>query len=125
AGDDGENTQLFLGFIGGLQKFLPAAMPLLAPNINSYRRLRRHSTAPINLHWGIENRTVGLRVPMSGPGSRRVENRVAGADANPYRATPASLACGWIGMTEEIEPTDPLTGSAYRMAQTLPQQMPE
>lgn len=122
---ESENTELFLWHIGGLQKFLPAAMPLFAPNVNSYRRLRRHSTAPINVHWGIENRTVGLRVPLSSPEARRVENRIAGADANPYLAIAASLACGYIGMVEEIEPTDPIRGSAYRLAQTLPQQMPE
>ena len=122
---DGGNSQLFRWFIGGLQKFMPAAMPLFAPNVNSYRRLRRYSTAPINVHWGLENRTVGLRVPMSGPDARRVENRIAGADANPYLAIAASLACGLIGMLEEIEPTEPIKGSAYRLAQTLPQQMPE
>ena len=122
---DGRNTRLFLNFLGGLQKYLPAAMPLLAPNVNSYRRLRRYSTAPINVHWGIENRTVGLRVPMSGPESRRIENRIAGADANPYLAIAASLACGYLGMVDGLEPTEPIKGSAYRMAQTLPQQMPE
>lgn len=125
SGPDGADTPLFRHFIGGLQKFLPAAMLLLAPNVNSYRRLRRYSTAPINVHWGIENRTVGLRVPISGPEARRVENRLAGADANPYLAIAASLACGWLGMTEAMEPTEPIKGSAYRLAQTLPQQMPE
>ena len=100
-------------------------MPLMAPNINSYRRLRRWSTAPINVHWGIENRTVGLRVPISSPEARRVENRIAGADANPYLAMAATLACGWLGITGEIEPNDPIKGTAYRLAQTLPQQMPE
>lgn len=122
---DGGHSRLFLCFIGGLQKFLPAAMPLMAPNVNSYRRLRRWSTAPINVHWGIENRTVGLRVPISRPEATRVENRIAGADANPYLAIAAGLACGWLGMTEELEPTDPIKGTAYRLAQTLPQQMPE
>ena len=58
---DGDPSPEFHWFIGGLQKFLGAAMLLMAPNINSYRRLRRWSTAPINVHWGIENRTVGLR----------------------------------------------------------------
>ena len=76
-------TELFLRHIAALQRYLPAAMPLLAPNVNSYRRLRRYSDAPINLHWGWENRTVGLRVPDSTWVARRVENRVAGADANP------------------------------------------
>src|SRR5687768_12629991 len=122
---DGGASEMFRWFIGGLQKFLPAAMPLLAPNVNSYRRLRRWSTAPINVHWGVENRTVGLRVPISSPEARRVENRIAGADANPYLAIAASLACGWLGMVGEIEPTDAIKGTAYRLAQTLPQQMPE
>lgn len=121
----GADTEIFRHFIGGLQEHLPAAMPLLAPNVNSYRRLRRHSTAPINVHWGVENRTVGLRVPASRPEARRVENRLAGADANPYLAIAASLACGWLGISRAIEPSDPMKGSAYRLAQTLPQQMPE
>lgn len=126
AGENGERfSPLFLSFIGGLQKFLPAAMPLLAPNVNSYRRLRRYSTAPINVHWGIENRTVGLRVPDCDPQSTRVENRVAGADANPYLAIAATLACGWLGMVHGLEASDPVRGSAYRLAQTLPQQLPE
>lgn len=125
AGEGGPYSELFLQYIAGLQKYLPAAMPLLAPNINSYRRLRRYSTAPINTQWGVENRTAGLRVPESGPEARRVENRVAGADANPYLAIAASLACGWLGIEQGLEPTDPIKGSAYRLAQTLPQQMPE
>jgi glutamine synthetase len=95
-------------------------MPLLAPNVNSYRRLMRHSDAPINTHWGYDNRTVGLRVPHSEPESRRVENRIAGADANPYLAAAASLACGYIGMTERLKPRAPVEGSAYRLAHTLP-----
>ncbi len=126
AGQGGERfSRLFYHFVGGLQKYLPAAMLLFGPNVNSYRRLRRYSTAPINVHWGIENRTVGLRVPASTPESTRIENRVAGADANPYLAIAATLACGWLGIEQELEPTDPVKGSAYRLAQTLPQQMPE
>jgi glutamine synthetase len=117
---DGKSSPLFESHIAGLQKYLPAAMLLLAPNVNSYRRLRRHSDAPINLHWGWENRTVGLRVPDSAGSARRVENRVAGADANPYLAIAASLACGYLGIVEELEPTKPIEGSAYRLAQTLP-----
>ncbi|MFO1068882.1 MAG: glutamine synthetase family protein [Geminicoccaceae bacterium] len=125
AGDGEPYSPLFLNYVAGLQKYLPAAMPLMAPNVNSYRRLRRYSTAPINTHWAVENRTVGLRVPESGPDSRRIENRVAGADANPYLAIAATLACGWLGIEQELEPTDPIKGSAYRRAQTLPQQMPD
>ena len=124
AGEGDETcSSLFTSFIGGLQKYLPQAMPLLAPNVNSYRRLRRWSSAPINVQWGWENRTVGLRVPASSPQARRVENRIAGADANPYLAIAASLACGYLGMTDDLEPTDPIAGNAYKLPQTLPQQM--
>jgi glutamine synthetase len=100
-------------------------MPLLAPNVNSYRRLVRHMSAPVNLHWGRENRTAGLRVPESGPEARRVENRVPGADANPYLVIAASLACGYIGMVNELEPTSPVTGSAYRLKFALPRYLPD
>ena len=84
AAADGEHhRRCSCSYIAGLQKYLPAAMPLLAPNVNSYRRLRRYSDAPINLHWGWENRTVGLRVPDSQRAARRVENRVAGRRRQP------------------------------------------
>ena len=119
----GEDSALFRHHIGGLQRYLPAAMPLLAPNVNSYRRLRPYSDAPINLHWGVDNRTVGLRVPVSNAAQRRVENRVAGADANSYLAIAASLACGYLGMVERRKPTKPISGSAYRLAFTLPRQL--
>lgn len=122
---DDDYAPLFLHHIAGLQRYLPAAMPILAPNVNSYRRLRRHSDAPINCHWGWENRTVGLRVPESRREGRRVENRVAGADANPYLAIAASLACGYLGMIEGREPTAELKDSAYNREPTLPRQLPD
>lgn len=115
----GKDSTLFLHHIGGLQRYLPAAMPLLAPNVNSYRRLMPYSDAPINVHWGHDNRTVGLRVPHSDSDNRRVENRIAGVDANPYLAIAASLACGYLGMTEKIDPNNPVEGNAYRYAFSL------
>ncbi|MDH3474853.1 MAG: glutamine synthetase family protein [Rhodospirillales bacterium] len=117
---NGADTKLFLHHIGGLQKHLPSAMPLLAPNVNSYRRLTPESDAPINTHWGYDNRTTGLRVPHAEPAARRVENRVAGADANPYLAIAASLACGYLGMVDKLDPRPPVEGSAYRLAHSLP-----
>ncbi len=119
----GEDSPLFHAYVAGLQKYLPAAMPLLAPNVNSYRRLLRHSDAPINVQWGRDNRTTGLRVPVSSAEARRVENRVAGADANPYLALAASLAAGYLGIVEELEPSDPVEGSAYDLAHTLPRHL--
>ena len=113
AAKDNKDSALFLSHIAGLQKHLPAAMPLIAPNVNSYRRLVKWSSAPINTHWGHENRTVGLRVPESMADSRRVENRVPGADANPYLAIAASLACGYLGMVGKLKPKPSVQGDAY------------
>ena len=62
---DGTPSPLFFSHIGGLQKYMPAAMALFCANVNSYRRLTRYLSAPINVHWGYDNRTAGLRVPMS------------------------------------------------------------
>ncbi|UUX50555.1 glutamine synthetase family protein [Nisaea acidiphila] len=123
ANEDGTHSEAFLHFIGGLQKYLPAGMPFLAPYVNSYRRLIPDSDAPINMHWGVDNRTTGLRVPVSGAEQRRVENRVAGADANPYLAMAASLACGYLGLVEEIEPSAPIETSAYSLAAKLPRHL--
>jgi glutamine synthetase len=120
SGRDGKQSKHFLNHIGGLQRYLAAALPLLAPNVNSYRRLVPDSDAPTNVHWAIDNRTVSLRVPSSDATNLRVENRVPGADANPYLAFAASLACGYLGMVERIKPSDPVEGSAYRYAHTLP-----
>ncbi len=110
---NGKDTKLFLSHIAGLQKHLPASMPLFAPFVNSYRRLVRFLSAPINTHWGHENRTVGLRVPISDTPNRRIENRVPGADANPYLAIAGSLACGYLGMINDLKPTKAMEGNAY------------
>ncbi len=120
AGRDGKPSKLFLNHIGGLQRYMAAALPLMAPNVNSYRRLVPESDAPTNVHWAIDNRTVSLRVPSSDASNMRIENRVPGADANPYLVMAATLACGYLGMVERIKPSDPVTGSAYRYAHTLP-----
>ena len=110
---DGEATELFYGYLGGLQRYMPDAMLIFAPYVNSYRRFLSPWSSPINLAWAIDNRTVGLRVPDSGPDDRRVENRLAGSDVNPYLVLAATLACGYLGMTEGLKPTDPAEGSAY------------
>jgi glutamine synthetase len=123
--DSGEPSPLFYACIAGLQKYLPAAMAFFAPNINSYRRIAGRESAPINVHWGYDNRTVGLRIPHAPGQSRRLENRVAGADANPYVAIAASLACGYLGMVEMLEPSEPLEGSAYDLPYGLPRNLDE
>jgi glutamine synthetase len=91
AGPNGEETPEFLNFVGGLQRHMPAAIAGDRPYVNSYRRYVRGHAAPINLEWGRDNRTTGLRVPVSSPDARRIENRLAGMDCNPYLCIAASL----------------------------------
>ena len=122
---DGTPSALFFSHIAGLQRYVPAAMSLFAPNVNSYRRMTRYQMAPINVQWGYDNRTAGLRVPVSTPEARRIENRVGGADANPYLAIAASLACGYLGMIEELQPTEPVAGSAHELPFSLPRSLDE
>ncbi len=113
AGPQGGETDAFFHFIGGLQKHLPQVIAILAPYVNSFRRYVRDFAAPINLAWGRDNRTTGLRIPISDPESRRVENRIAGMDCNPYLGIAASLACGYLGLTNEIWPSQSVKGEAY------------
>jgi glutamine synthetase len=120
---DGSPSALFFSHIAGLQRYLPAAMSLFAPNVNSYRRITRVSLAPINVQWGYDNRTAGLRVPVSDPEDRRVENRLGGADANPYIAMAASLVCGYLGMVQNLQPTEPISGSAHDLPWDLPRSL--
>ncbi len=119
------HSELFMHFIAGLQKYTPAVTALLAPNVNSYRRLTFGESAPRNVQWGVENRTCGLRVPFSEPNARRVENRFAGADANPYLALAATLACGYLGMMEKLDPLPEMKSSAYELPYSLPRSLEE
>ena len=117
---NGAPSKNFNYFIGGLQRYLPNAMAFFAPYVNSYRRLVKNSAAPTNVRWGADNRTVGLRVPHASPAARRVENRLVGADTNPYLAMAATLACGYLGMKEKIKPSAEMKGNAYNKAHELP-----
>ncbi|NNE82239.1 MAG: glutamine synthetase [Silicimonas sp.] len=119
--DEAENeTGEFAHFIGGLQRYLPAATILFAPYVNSYRRYVKDHAAPINLEWARDNRTTAIRVPVSDAQARRVENRIAGMDCNPYLGIAASLACGYLGMVEGITPKDEFSGDAYDADEELP-----
>ena len=112
-GPQGGETDAFYNFIGGLQHHLPQVIPLLAPYVNSYRRYVKDHAAPINLEWGRDNRTTGIRVPISDPASRRIENRVAGMDCNPYLGIAASLAAGYLGLMREERAEKQFRGDAY------------
>ncbi len=106
----GEKTELFFHYIGGLQQLMVHMLPLVAPNVNSFRRFLPNSSTPINTCWGYENRNCSIRIPESTLQATRAENRIAGADANSYLAIAASLLGGYIGMVERIAPTAPTEG---------------
>ncbi|NBZ89436.1 glutamine synthetase family protein [Stagnihabitans tardus] len=113
AGPKGVETPAFFDFIGGMQNHLTGAIALLAPYVNSYRRYVPDFAAPINLEWGRDNRTTGLRIPISSPAGRRIENRLPGMDCNPYLGIAATLACGYLGLMEKKGARAEFTGSAY------------
>jgi len=117
--NDGETPE-FMHFIGGLQKYLSPATIVFAPYVNSFRRYVKDHAAPINLEWGRDNRTTAIRVPVAEPQARRIENRLPGMDCNPYLGIAASLACGYLGMTEKIKPNAEFTGDAYDAEEELP-----
>lgn len=100
-------------FVGGLQRLAPALAALVAPTVNSYRRLVPGYWAPNAATWGIDNRTVAIRVIRGGSKSQRIEFRIPGADTNPYLALAATLGAGLWGIEHAIEPLPACTGNAY------------
>ncbi|WP_370931148.1 glutamine synthetase family protein [Bartonella sp. DGB1] len=112
--DDGNESNIFFNYLGGLQKHMSSAIVMLAPYVNSYRRLVPDAAAPVNVHWGYDNRTAAFRVPISNANARRIENRIPASDANSYLAIAASLACGLIGIIDKLIPDAPSkTGVNY------------
>jgi len=118
--EDGSETEAFFHFIGGMQKHVPNALVMMAPYVNSYRRLTQAASAPVNNKWGYDNRTTAFRVPRSDPAARRVENRIPSSDANPYLALAASLACGLIGLINKLPAEDPVLTTANEDEIDLP-----
>ncbi|MDN4147317.1 glutamine synthetase, partial [Pseudomonas tohonis] len=92
---------------------------LFCPNANSYRRFQANSYAPLAPTWGVDNRTVSLRVPGGPAYTRHIEHRICGADANPYLAAAAILAAIHRGIRDEIDPGEPVEGNGYAQAKEL------
>ncbi len=122
---EGGETDAFMHFIAGLQNHMPEALAVIAPYVNSYRRYVKDHAAPINLEWGRDNRTTGIRVPLSSSNARRVENRLAGMDCNPYLGIAASLACGYLGLKAGKMPQPEFKGDAYIGDGDIPRTMGE
>jgi glutamine synthetase len=113
AADDPMQNELLLHSIGGLKAAMAESMLIFAPNANSYRRFRRNSYAPVSASWGINNRTVSIRIPAGAANSCHIEHRPSGADANPYLVMAAILAGMHYGITEKADPGNPVVGNGY------------
>jgi glutamine synthetase len=116
ASDDPAGTPLLRHAIGGLRATLADGMAVFAPHANSYRRFRAMSYAPVAPTWGVNNRSVSLRVPAGPAASRHVEHRVAGADANPYLVAALVLGGMQHGIDNDIDRGPPVVGNGYEQA---------
>jgi glutamine synthetase len=117
AADDPVGTPLLRHAIGGLKATMAESLLLFAPNGNSYRRFRSQSYAPIAASWGINNRSVSLRIPIGPAASRHLEHRIAGADANPYLVVATVLAGIERGTRQRLDPGPPVVGNGYAIAE--------
>ena len=116
ASEDPAGTPALRHAVGGMKSLLADGMAIFAPNANSYRRFRANSYAPVAPTWGVNNRTVSLRVPAGPPKTRHIEHRVAGADANPYLALATLLASVHHGLSGKVDPGPPIAGDGYAAA---------
>ncbi|MCB1623211.1 MAG: glutamine synthetase [Pseudomonadales bacterium] len=107
-------SQLLRNAIGGLRATMAESLAVFAPNANSYRRFVSESYAPIAASWGINNRSVSLRVPAGPPASRHLEHRIAGADANLYLTVATVLGAVREGIASQLDPGPPVEGNGYR-----------
>jgi glutamine synthetase len=126
--DDGteKGSPLLKNAIGGCLLNMADSVAILAPSYNAYRRFQKGCHAPTFPSWGYENRTVAVRVPAGSHVARRLEHRVAGADANPYLLFAVLLSAMLDGIEQNLSPGDPITGDGYSQEEaTLPVYMPD
>jgi glutamine synthetase len=97
--------------IGGLLNMMRASSLVFAPHLNSYRRLQPNAHTPSEVSWGYETRSAAVRIPGGSNASRRIEHRVAGADANPYLVLAAILGAALEGMEQRLTPPEPLSST--------------
>ncbi|MDX1692979.1 MAG: glutamine synthetase [Ketobacteraceae bacterium] len=109
----GNMSELMQHFVAGQQQLMPELLAMIAPTVNSYRRLIPGFWAPTEASLGIDNRTCALRVIPGEAKSQRMEFRVAASDANPYIVLAAALASGLWGIENKLQPQGWVTGNAY------------
>jgi glutamine synthetase len=119
ADEESEYSEQLEFAIGGLLALLPASMPFLCPNVNSYKRFQPDSYVADSLTWGVDNRTVALRIPKSNKSATRIEHRVAGADANPYLVMSVIINSIHHGLMNRITPIKPFVGNVTKQKTIL------
>jgi glutamine synthetase len=125
--DDGRLSKLGRSYLGGLQRHVADLALLSAPNPNSMKRRQANTFCPTNNTWGMDNRTVAIRVIEGDPGAVRIEQRDGSADANPYLLIGGQIAAGLAGVTEGLAPSPITTGNGYLStdAEALPSNIPD
>jgi len=117
---EGEWSPTILHALGGLRATMGESMLVFAPHANSWRRFASQSYAPVSPSWGVNNRSVALRIPAGDIKARRIEHRPAGVDANPYLVAATVLAGIRHGLANRIDPGPETTGNGYEGADNLP-----
>jgi glutamine synthetase len=110
---EGHWNPAILHALGGLKTTMAESMLVFAPHANSWRRFANQSYAPVSPSWGVNNRSVALRIPAGDIKARRIEHRPAGVDANPYLVAATVLAGIRLGMAQQIDPGPETTGNGY------------
>ena len=118
--DNGKLSEVGRHFIGGLQKRMSEASLCGSATVNGYRRRQPYTFCPINTTWGMDNRTVGIRVIEGSDTATRIEKRDAGADCNPYLLLATDIAAGLDGIEQAIEPSEMTTGNGYEAEDAAP-----
>ncbi len=119
-GEDATSNPALRHAIAGMAAHMGASMLVFAPHANSWRRFAANSYAPVAPTWGVNNRSVALRVPAGEAQARRIEHRPSGVDANPYLVATAVLAALRDGLVHKMQPSDPVTGNGYDAAPAAP-----
>ncbi len=116
---EGDWNPTLLHALGGMRATMGDSMLVFAPHANSWRRFSAQSYAPVSPSWGVNNRSVALRIPAGDIGARRIEHRPAGVDANPYLVGATVLAALRHGIEHRIDPGPETTGNGYDGADGL------
>ena len=124
ASEDPTGSPLLKNAIAGMQQLMPSSMAIFAPNANSYRRFVGNSYAPVAATWGVNNRTVGLRVTAGPAKTRHIEHRICGADTSPYLGLAAMLAGVYHGIKNKLEPSEMVVGDGYSQMEKSPVELP-